>query len=107
MKRARQQPAEELQLRSRREPEMSPWLALLRAQAQPKSVTWMKGPAVLKDLSGDHTLGICGVSWCGWNGDRTRGWGFYCACGFCTPMRRSFSEGIDALEVHWMSRRSE
>ena len=62
---------------------------------------WMRGPAVLKDISGDRETGACGVSWCGWNGDRFRGWGFDCACGFCTPLRREFSEGLDLLEAHW------
>jgi hypothetical protein len=62
---------------------------------------WMRGPGVLKNLSGDTTTGLCGMSWCGWNGDPSRGWGFYCACGFCTPLRQSFSGGIELLEEHW------
>lgn len=64
------------------------------------------GPAVLKGLSGDPQTGRCGMNWCGWNGDRARGWGFYCACGFCTPMRRSFSEGLEMLEQYWEKRRA-
>lgn len=67
---------------------------------------WMNGPAVLKDISGDRLSAVCGVFWCGWNGSPIKGWGFYCACGYCTPMRRSFSEGLDDLEKHWNSRRS-
>jgi hypothetical protein len=51
----------------------------------------------LKRLSGDYTRGICGMHYCGWNG----GWAFYCACGFCTPLRSTFTEGLDLLESHW------
>lgn len=36
-----------------------------------------------------------------WNGDRVKGWTFYCGCGFCTIMRRSYEEGFDLLEQHW------
>ena len=61
----------------------------------------LAGPGVLKDISGNRATGECGMAWLGWNGDRSRGWGFYCACGFCTPMRRSFSEGLDEPEKHW------
>ena len=41
-----------------------------------------------------------GLEWCAWNGNRAAGWTFYCACGHCTPMRRSFSEGLDLMEKH-------
>lgn len=43
----------------------------------------------------------CGLEHALWNGDRSRGWTFYCACGLCTPMRRSYEEGFDLLEAHY------
>jgi hypothetical protein len=97
MMRARQQPVEGFAFRSYRQ----------EAVASPpvSSASWMKGQR-MQGRAFRSDPPICGLGWCGWNGDRTRGWAFYCGCGFCTPMRRSFSEGIDALEVHWMSRRS-
>jgi hypothetical protein len=65
--------------------------------------SWMRGPGVLVN---DRTLDGCGLFWCGWNGDVMKGWAFYCQCGFATSMRRSFSEGMDQLEDHWLARRS-
>ena len=35
-----------------------------------------------------------------WNGDKARGWTFYCLCGYCTPMKRSFEEASEAWDNH-------
>jgi hypothetical protein len=68
---------------------------------RPPSRGWM-GSNVLQNLG---PADRCGLRWSGWSGDRDRGWGFYCYCGFCTPMRRSYSEVMDLLERHWQSGR--
>jgi hypothetical protein len=60
---------------------------------------------MLKDVT--HDDAGHGLAWCAWNGDRARGWTFYCACGYCTRMTRSFEDGLDLMEKHWQYRASE
>lgn len=60
----------------------------------------LSGTGELRRLSGDPERGICGMHYCAWNG----GWAFYCACGFCAPRSRSFSDGLETLERHWQRR---
>jgi hypothetical protein len=84
------------QLRSSETPA---WLTGEQLRRVPETPAWLKGPAALK-----HPCRVVdghAVAWCAWNGDRWRGWAFYCVCGFCTPMRRSFSEGLELIEAHW------
>jgi hypothetical protein len=58
--------------------------------------------SLLKDAS--HIDAGHGLAWCAWNGNRERGWTFYCACGYCTRMTRSFEDGLDLMEKHWQYR---
>ena len=58
--------------------------------------------SMLRDVT--HDVAGHGLAWCAWNGNPCAGWTFYCPCGYCTPMKRSFEDGLNLLENHWQFR---
>jgi hypothetical protein len=92
--RGRQLPAEQFAMRSYREAAPVP----APVSGRPR---WAR-PHFTK--LADQDAVCCKISMLAWNGDRARGWTTYCACGYCAPMRRSFSDVMELLEDHWQTR---
>jgi hypothetical protein len=66
---------------------------------------WSQAKATLLKNASHDDAGH-GLAWCMWNGDRTRGWGFYCTCGFSPRLSRSFEDGLTMMENHWQLARA-
>ena len=92
------EPREHLQIRSYYEP--AP-LEIKAPSVLPQPPVWVKS-TMLKNVT--HDIAGHGLAWCAWNGNRAKGWTFYCTCGACTPMKRSFEDGLNLIENHWALR---